>query len=249
MSQHHSNHIRLYTDAKIEKEKRIILSDTMYHHLIHVLRKKIGETVHLFNGEDGQWLGIIDAIEKKTCQVRIIEKEKNHEVTSDIWLCFAPVKYTSLHILLKKSTELGATVLQPVVTERTIVRNPNKKRMFASLVQASEQTGRISLPHLNEPVSLQKLLTDWSPHRKILFCDETHQGKPLAQILLKAGKSSSYAILIGPEGGFSKMEVDFLYKQPYVIGVDMGPRVLKVDTAAIAALACYQSILGDWCSS
>ncbi|HYJ36639.1 MAG TPA: 16S rRNA (uracil(1498)-N(3))-methyltransferase, partial [Rhizomicrobium sp.] len=162
----------------------------------------------------------------------------------DIWLAFAPVKKTPSDYLVQKAAELGVSVLQPVFTRRTIVSRVNQERMAANAVEAAEQSGRLSVPEIRAATSLEKLLASWPQKRWLFFCDEGGDAKPLAEAARWIGGSA--AILTGPEGGFDPAEREMLRALPFVTPVTLGPRILRADTAALAALAIWQSVAGDF---
>jgi 16S rRNA (uracil1498-N3)-methyltransferase len=237
--------IRLYTNQPLSAGSSIELSSENVHYLSNVMRKKAGYQLELFNGKDGQWLGEIESLQKKSGQVRILNQTRMQKPEPDIWLCFAPVKNAPINNLVEKATELGVSVLQPVITNRTIVNRVNTERLVANVMDASQQCERLTLPTVQEPLKLEKLLENWDISRKLILCDESGKGQTIIPAL-QALKQTPCAILIGPEGGFSQTEFEIMRNKPYIIPVSMGPRILRADTAAIAALTCVQSILGDW---
>ena len=160
----------------------------------------------------------------------------------DLWLVFAHIKKTPSDYLTQKATELGVALLQPVMTRRTIVARVNAERMAANAIEAAEQSGRLSVPEIRETVSLEKLLAAWPKGRRLYFCDEGGEAEPLA----KAARGAPAAILTGPEGGFDPAERAMLRGFDFVTPVTLGPRILRADTAALAALAIWQSVKGDW---
>jgi len=167
----------------------------------------------------------------------------------DLWLCFAPLKRARIDYVAEKATELGVAVLQPVLTHHTIVERVNVERLRANAVEAAEQTERLSVPEVRAPVELARLLAEWPASRRLLVCDETGGGPPIAGALAgldPAGRAAPWAIAIGPEGGFDATELASLRRIKDVMSVGLGPRILRADTAALAALACWQALLGDW---
>jgi 16S rRNA (uracil1498-N3)-methyltransferase len=167
----------------------------------------------------------------------------------DLWLCFAPVKRARIDYIAEKATELGVSVLQPIVTQHTIVERVNVERLRANAVEAAEQTERLSVPEVRAPVDLTRLLGEWPAGRRLLMCDETGGGRPIAEMLtgLDAdARAAPWAIVIGPEGGFAAAELDALRRIKDVTAVGLGPRILRADTAALAALSVWQSLIGDW---
>ncbi|HYC65796.1 MAG TPA: 16S rRNA (uracil(1498)-N(3))-methyltransferase, partial [Reyranellaceae bacterium] len=167
----------------------------------------------------------------------------------DLWLCFAPIKRARIDYIAEKATELGVAVLQPVLTRHTAVERVNVERLHANAIEAAEQTERLSVPEVRGPIELAKLIAAWPAGRRLLICDETGGGPPIAAALsaLDAkAKAAPWAILIGPEGGFAREELDSIRKVKDVLAVGLGPRILRADTAALAAVACWQSLVGDW---
>jgi 16S rRNA (uracil1498-N3)-methyltransferase len=237
--------IRLYTNFTLSLGAHIELSRDNVHYLSNVMRKKEGYQLLFFNGKDGEWLGEITAIDKKHGQVTLIKQTKPQKPSPDIWLCFAPVKNAPINNMVEKATELGVAVLQPVFTQYTIATRVNTERLSANVMEAAEQSERVTIPEVREPLKLDAMLKNWDENRKIILCDESGSSAPITKALQQLEKGA-HAILIGPEGGFSQTEFEIMKNKPYIMGVGMGPRILRADTAAIAALTCYQSILGDW---
>lgn len=238
--------IRLFTTDRLQQAIHLELSKEQGHYLVNVMRRKDGDSILIFNGVDGEWLAQIYSSSKKHCILHIQEQTKLQQSQPDVWLCFAPVKNAPIANMVQKATELGASLMQPVITKHTIVTKVNTERLSANAVEAAEQSERITVPEIREVVTLEKLLANWDDRRKMIFCDEAGGGKPMVKALSALKKGEKYAVLIGPEGGFSQSEFAILRNKPYVIPVGMGPRILRADTAAIVALASVFSILGDW---
>jgi 16S rRNA (uracil1498-N3)-methyltransferase len=237
--------IRLYTTSPLSQGLQLEMTSDASHYLANVMRRKSGENILLFNGKDGEWLAQITDISRKHTFVRVIGQTRPQADEPDIWLCFAPVKNAPINNLVQKATELGVSVLQPVITQHTITNKVNTERLAANAIEAAEQSERLTVPEVMEPIKLDAMLSQWPADRNIILCDESGGGTPFIRAL-SSRKGGLYAILIGPEGGFSQTEFEILRKTPYIIPVGMGPRILRADTAAIAALTCYMSILGDW---
>jgi 16S rRNA (uracil1498-N3)-methyltransferase len=195
----------------------------------------------LFNGRDGEWLAEI-ATAKRGAMLTCLKQTQAQAGVPDLWLLFAPVKKTPADYLVQKATELGVSKLQPVFTRRSIVTRVNPDRLLANVVEAAEQSGRLSVPEIGTPTPLEKILAAWPKQRRLYFCDEGGNAKPLAEV---AGNAPA-AILTGPEGGFDPAERDALRALSFVTPVTLGPRILRADTAALAALAIWQSVKGDW---
>ena len=236
---------RLYVAEDLGPGARVALSEAHAHYLKHVLRLAAGAPVALFNGRDGEWTATIDGFGKGGGAVTVATQLRGQDRPADLWLVFAPIKRARLDFLVEKATELGTDLLQPVITERTQVERVNLDRMRANTVEAAEQTERLTVPELRAPQPLDRVISAWPAGRRLLLCDESGTAPPIGEQLLKE-KPGPWAALIGPEGGFAERELDALRKLPFVCPVGLGPRVLRADTAALAALAVLQALRGDW---
>ncbi len=233
---------------------QLVLEGGPAHHLNYVLRLKAGDRVALFNGRDGEWRARIDGVKKGSCSVVVETPLRPQLREPDLWLLFAPIKRVPIDSLAQKATELGVSALWPVITVHTQVTRVNTVRLRANAIEAAQQCERLGVPEIFTPRPLAVVLDTWSRSRRILWCDESGGGEPIAAALagLSAGLSEGggatdpWAVLIGPEGGFAPTELDELRKLPFVTPVALGPRVMRADTAALAALACWQAVLGDW---
>lgn len=237
--------LRLYVEAPLGQGARVMPDEAQSHYLLRVMRAKVGDRASLFNGRDGEWLARIAEVSKRACVLECERQTEPQSEVPDVWLCFAPIKKTPADYVVQKATELGVRVLQPVFTRRTIVSRVNLERMHANGVEAAEQSARLSVPETREPVALDKLLAAWPNGRRLIFCDEGEDTRPIAQILT-AEPDQPFAILTGPEGGFDPTERDMIRALPNAVPVALGPRILRADTAALAALAIWQSVWGDW---
>lgn len=237
--------LRLFVEAALGEGARVVLEEGQAHYLLHVMRAKVGERLNLFNGRDGEWSARIVETAKRTCMVECTDAVAPQADVPDLWLVFAPIKKTPADYLTQKATELGVRVLQPVMTRRTIVTRVNIERMRANAVEAAEQSGRVSVPEVREPLTFDKLLSNWPAGRRILFCDEGGEAPTIADALQTA-PAGPWAIFIGPEGGFDPVERVALRDHADVTPVSLGTRILRADTAALAALAVWQSVRGDW---
>ena len=235
---------RLYVTGDLGAKVAVALDEGQAHYLLHVLRAKCGNLVSLFNGRDGEWLAEITHAVKRGVTATCLKQTQPQMETPDIWLAFAPVKKTPSDYLVQKATELGASVLLPVFTRRTIVARINEERMAANAIEAAEQSGRLSVPEIRAGVGFDKLLASWPKERRLFFCDEGGDAGPLAEAARDINGPA--AILTGPEGGFDPAEREALRSLPFVTPVMLGPRILRADTAALAALAIWQSVRGDW---
>jgi 16S rRNA (uracil1498-N3)-methyltransferase len=233
---------RLYVTGDLGANIAVALDEGPSHYLLHVLRAKSGNRVLLFNGRDGEWLAEIGQASKRGVIVTCLNRTRSQTSEPDIWLAFAPIKKTPADYLVQKATELGVSRLLPVFTRRTIVSRVNLERMAANAAEAAEQSERLTVPEIHEAVNLDRLLDSWPKERRLYFCDEGGDAKPLAEVA--RGASGPAAILTGPEGGFDPAERDLLRGQSFVVPVTLGPRILRADTAALAALSVWQSVAG-----
>jgi 16S rRNA (uracil1498-N3)-methyltransferase len=235
---------RLYVTGDLGANMAVALDEGQAHYLLHVLRARAGNRVLLFNGRDGEWLAEIAQAGKRGVTAACIRQTQPQAGVPDIWLAFAPVKKTPSDYLVQKATELGVSCLLPVFTRRTIVGRINAERMAANAIEAAEQSARLSVPEIRQGVTLDRLLASWPKERRLFFCDEGGDAKRLAEGA--HGPHGPAAILTGPEGGFDPAEREMLRSLAFVTPVTLGPRILRADTAALAALAVWQSVKGDW---
>jgi len=236
--------VRLYVTAPLAAGAAVAPDEGQTHYLLHVMRAKAGDRVALFNGRDGQWLAEIAQAAKRAVILRCLTQSAPQAEVPDLWLAFAPIKKTPSDYLVQKAAELGVRALLPVFTRRTIVSRVNIERMGANAIEAAEQSGRLSVPRVAAAVPLERLLADWPRERRLYFCDESLDAAPLAEAA--RGHGGPAAILTGPEGGFDPGERAPLRALSFVVPVTLGPRILRADTAALAALAIWQSVAGDF---
>ena len=215
------------------------------HYLRHVLRLERGARIAVFNAADGEYAARIDGFGKGWCTLSVEEKRRSPAPEPDLWLVFAPIKRARLDFIVEKATELGVSALWPVFTQHTIVGRVNRERLLATCIEAAEQSERLSVPEIREPVKLEEALARWPAGRRLVFCDETGGGGPIADVLSRQDLTQPHALLTGPEGGFARAELDALRKLPFVTPVGLGPRVLRADTAALSALAVFQALAHD----
>lgn len=235
---------RLYIAQQLAAGTAVTLSDSQAHYLRTVLRLGRGAAVAAFNAEEGEWLCRLDETGRRGAALTIERRLRTPEPEPDLWLLFAPVKRARLDWLVEKACELGVSVLQPVRTARTQPERVNLDRLSAHAIGAAEQCERLSVPELRPPTPLARLVAAWPNERALIVCDETGEGMPAAEALAPlAGRPA--AVLIGPEGGFAPAEHDALAELPIVIRIGLGPRVLRAETAALAALAVFQAVAGD----
>ena len=238
--------IRLFTDADLSAGAEAALDADQAHRLRNVMRARPGDTVHLFNGRDGEWRAVLGPFGRQgvpaTADARVREQPPSPEGP---WLLVAAVKRGPMDFIAEKASEMGVSSLQPVTTRRTIADRVNIERLRARAVAGAEQCGRMTVPEIRPLVRLDDILADFPADRRLFVGDETGGGTPMASALSDQAASRA-AILIGPEGGFDSAELDRFRDLPFVTPVGLGPRILRVETAVIAALACWQALAGDW---
>ena len=205
------------------------------------MRASRGDEVGLFNGRDGEWRAELTRAGKRDATMTVREKLHDQIVEMDLWLCFAPIKRGPMDMMIEKATELGVVALQPVWTKYTDPQRLNQDRMRAIAIEASEQCGRHSVPVTYEPKTLDALMAAWPADRRLIHLDETGGGAPIASVLSSLPRGP-VAFLVGPVGGFAESELDALRALSFAVAADLGPRILRAETAAIAALACYQAL-------
>jgi 16S rRNA (uracil1498-N3)-methyltransferase len=250
---------RLYVSQDLLQGMRIAADERAVHHLLNVLRRGPGDPVLVFNGRDGEYHARIAETGKRKLTLEVLARRRGQEAEPGLWLCFPPLKKDAVDFLVEKATELGVARFQPVLTAHTAAARINRERLGIAAVEAAEQCERLTVPEIVEPMSLDALRLSWPQRRALLVCAEAGAALPIAEALRdfkEAGFTpnnltsdvrnfDNYAVLCGPEGGFQQDELDRLRKLPFVTPVGLGPRVLRAETAALAALAAFQAILGD----
>ncbi len=234
---------RLFVETPLSSGAVVEVRDAPAHYLGTVMRVKPGDPVKLFDGSSGEWLAIVASAGKRAVALDVTERLREPEVVPDLWLCAAPLKKGRIDWLVEKACELGVARLVPVLTRRTVVDRLNLDRLNAHMIEAAEQCGRTALPSLAEPVKLPALLRDWPEERALFFADEA--GGVPALDAFRAHKGPA-AILIGPEGGFDDDERVAVRALSAAVGVGLGPRILRADTAAAAAVALWMAATGEW---
>ncbi len=237
--------IRLYVAADLAGGARVAPSPEQAHYLTHVMRQSVGAELLVFNGCDGEWMATVAAVAKRGCTLEVGERTRVQVSPPDLDLIVALVKRARLETIVEKAAELGARRVRLVTTRRTNADHTRVERLAAIAVEASEQTGRLDVPEILAPEKLERVLADWETGRRLMFCDEGGDARGIPEALAGAPQAP-WAVLIGPEGGLDPMERDTLRDLDFVTPVSLGPRILRADTAAIAALALWQASVGDW---
>jgi 16S rRNA (uracil1498-N3)-methyltransferase len=236
---------RLYVPDGLTAGASLAVTDDQFNYLIRVLRLGAGDAILVFNGRDGEWRAQIAAVAKRGCRLEITACVRAQTVGPDIDYLFAPLKRARLDYMVQKAVELGVRRLRPVLTRHTIAERVNGERMLANAIEAAEQCGILHIPQVDAPVKLDVALADWEPGRLLIFCDEAATvTDPVAALAPLRGKP--VAVLIGPEGGFDAAERRLLQARSFTRAISLGPRIMRADTAAVAALALVNATIGDW---
>jgi len=236
---------RLFVKSRLGPGVTIELEPPQAHYLINVLRCKSGDEILLFNGKDGEWRGGLSGATKRRASVTLGRQTRPQISAPDLHYLFAPLKRARLDYMAQKATEMGASLLKPVITRRTVAERVNKARLLANAIEAAEQCGILWVPEVAEPEPLASVLDRWDEKRLLVFADEAAPAaSPLAALASKTPRP--LAVLIGPEGGFEEEERALLLRKPFVLPISLGPRVMRADTAAVAALALVNATIGDW---
>lgn len=234
---------RLFVESPLADGVELSISGPQAHYLISVMRMKIGSPVKLFDNISGEWLAEVAIIGKRDLILRVTGHLRTKEDVPDIWLLAAPIKKARIDLVAEKACELGVTRYRPVITRRTVIERLNLDRLRSHMVEAAEQCGRTAVPELEEPIKLPALLRSWPTDRILYFADETG-GEVFANAA--AARNGPAAILIGPEGGFDAEERAAIRALPQSVPISLGPRILRAETAAIAALSIWMASAGDW---
>jgi 16S rRNA (uracil1498-N3)-methyltransferase len=251
MSRYDFRTTRLFVEVPLAAGVMVPLERDQTNYLVNVLRMKPGAPVLVFNGRDGEWRAELAQAGKKSFALRVAERMREQTPAGDLHYLFAPLKHARLDYMVQKAVELGAARLQPVQTRHTQSERINLARMRANAIEAAEQCGILSIPEIAAPISFAAFASQWQASRLLVFCDEDADVKDPAAALgaARAGGIAGAApvsVIVGPEGGFADEERDALMRLPNVVRLALGPRILRADTAAVAALALVQSVLGDW---
>ena len=237
--------VRLFVEADLGAGARVALTPEQAHYLLTVMRLGAGDRVAAFTGRAGEWNCAVDPSARRAGALVAEAPGQPQRRAPDLWLLFAPIKKARTDFIVEKAAELGVARVQPVFTRLTNAERLKPERLRAHAIEASEQCGETWVPEVAEPVRLEAALEAWEPGRRLMFCDEMRDAAPAAEALA-AAERGPWAILIGPEGGFTAEEAARLRATPQVLRVTLGPRVLRADTAAVAAITLWQATLGDW---
>jgi 16S rRNA (uracil1498-N3)-methyltransferase len=236
-----SAHLRLFVDVPLAQGTLLEPSPAQCHYILTVMRRQSGDNIVLFNGRDGEWLAVVEPVERRRCRLAIADRLRPQRAEPGPALLFAPLKRIRQEFLIEKATELGVARFEPVFTQRSVVDRINRSRVLSIAIEAAEQSGRLTVPEFEPPTSLDERLENWPPDRLLYFGDETGAGEPLLETLQQRGAGD---LLIGPEGGFTDEELDDLRGREPLVPISLGPRLLRAETAALAALACWQATAG-----
>ena len=240
---------RLFVADPLVAGARLALTSTQSNYLINVLRRRPGDTVLVFNGRDGEWRAKLDGAGRRQALLAVVEQTRPQPAPGDLHYLFAPLKAARLDYMVQKAVEMGATRLEPVITRHTQVERTNLHRMRANAIEAAEQCGILSIPEIAQPLTLAQAIAALDHSRLLVFCDEEADvSDPVAALAAcrVAAIPMRLAVLIGPEGGFAPEERSMLRQHPRVVPLSLGPRILRADTAAVAALALVGAVIGDW---
>jgi 16S rRNA (uracil1498-N3)-methyltransferase len=237
--------VRMFVEAPLSVGASVACTPEQANYLVNVMRLVAGAEILVFNGRDGEWRARLADVGKRRCSLECLALVRPQQNGPDVHYVFAPLKHARLDYMVQKATELGVAHLQPVLTRRTVAARVNLERMQANAIEAAEQCGVLRVPTVGEPVKLEALLANWDAGRRLIFGDEAAEvASPLAAL---AGMASGpLAVLIGPEGGFDPVERTLLLEKSFATAISLGPRVMRADTAAVAALALVNAALGDW---
>jgi len=253
MAIHDPRSQRLFVDAPLVAGAEIECTREQANYLVNVLRLATGDAVLVFNGRDGEWQAHVGLQTRKSCVLSVTQAVRAQDDGPDIDFLFAPLKRARLDYMVQKATELGVRRLRPVITRRTIAERVNLERMRANVIEAAEQCGILRVPEVEEPQKLADVLAAWGEPRRLIVCDESAAVTNPIEALRAAfsqpdefRQSPAVGVLVGPEGGFDSSERELLLSRPFVVAISLGPRVMRADTAAVAALALVNAVIGDW---
>jgi 16S rRNA (uracil1498-N3)-methyltransferase len=236
---------RLFVEADLAEGAAVPCNTEQANYLRNVLRLGAGDFILLFNGRDGEWQAEIAEAGRRGATLTVRRRTRPQEAGPDIDYLFAPLKRARLDYMVQKATEMGVARLRPIMTHRTTPERVNTDRMRANAIEAAEQCGILRIPEVHAPEKLDHVIAGWDPARALVFCDEGSEER-CAFTTLAMVSPGPLAVLVGPEGGFDEAERELLASQPFVVRISLGPRILRADTAAVAALALVNAVLGDW---
>jgi 16S rRNA (uracil1498-N3)-methyltransferase len=236
---------RLFVEADLAEAAGVACRPEQANYLKNVLRLKAGDPILVFNGRDGEWRAEIAETGKRGVTLRVGRRERDQEGGPDIDYLFAPLKRARLDYMVQKATEMGVARLRPVLTRYTVAERVNIERMRANAIEAAEQCGILRIPEVHAPEKLESVVASWDTGRPLVFCDEGSEESCPFTVLARV-QPGPVALLVGPEGGFDEAERALLASKPFVTRISLGPRILRADTAAVAALALVNAVLGDW---
>lgn len=245
MAIHDFSSQRLYVESALGRGAQIVCEDKQANYLLNVLRLKPGSQILIFNGRDGEWKAEVASSGKRACALIVVEQTRPQTNGPDVDYLFAPLKHARLDYMVQKAAEMGVRRLRPIMTRRTVAERVNLDRMRANVIEAVEQCGIVHVAEVAEPVKLDSALSHWDAARTLIFCDESAPEVSAVEALLTLPKRAPIAVLIGPEGGFDPNERDRLLALPFTLPVSLGPRIMRADTAAVAALALVNAIHGN----
>jgi len=242
---------RLFVEQTLAEGATVSLEAAQANYLVNVLRLKPGASLLVFNGRDGEWRAELASAGRKKAALDVVERMRQQTAARDLHYLFSPLKHARLDYMVQKAVEMGVSRLQPIIMRHTQAERVNLDRMRANAIEAAEQCGVLGIPEIGEPKKFESLTRGWRPDRLLVFCDEEADVKdPVAALASARGGglagSLAVSVLVGPEGGFAEPERAALLKVPNVVRLALGPRILRADTAAVAALTLTQSVLGDW---
>jgi 16S rRNA (uracil1498-N3)-methyltransferase len=237
---------RLFVEADLASGTAVAIEEAQANYLLNVLRLKAGAGLLVFNGRDGEWRAEISDVRKRSCTLTLHEQTRPQTSGPDIQYLFAPLKHARLDYMVQKAVELGVARLSPVMTRRTVPDRVNIERMCANAVEAAEQCGVLRIPQVDAPMPLERSLANWDETRTLVFCDEDAPVADPFAALSRLRRGAPVAVLIGPEGGFTQEERQLVRGRPFVLVISMGPRIMRADTAAVAALTLINAAAGDW---
>lgn len=236
--------VRMYFNNCLDNENPVYADEKQCNYLFNVLRLKAGEIIYVFDGKTGEYEAKIAEINKKKCALEILQKVKDFKQSPDIWLLFSPLKKDNTDMVIQKATELGVRKIVPIITRRTNSEKVRLERFIAQSIEAAEQCRRLDLPEISEAQKLEDILRDWDNERMLFFLNERGNDRNILKKMRE--HSGKGAILIGPEGGFCEDEIKKVLENQKVCDIFLGERILRAETAAIAALSCWQAVNGDW---